>query len=308
MNLVFAGTPEFAVPSLEAALASGFEVSAVYTQPDRPAGRGRQLSASPVKQRALAAGIAVRQPKTLRDPEAQQALRELQPDLLVVIAYGLILPQAVLDIPTHGGWNLHASLLPRWRGAAPIQRAVEAGDRETGVCLMQMAAGLDTGPVLLRQSTPVLDDDTAGTLHDRLANLSAEVLSDGLKLLRAGMKPEAQAQPEVGVEYAHKLDKAEARLDWNAPADVLARKVRAFSPWPVAEIDLAGERLRVHAAKALDVEPAAAEPGSVLRAGRDGIDVACAPGTLRLLQVQKPGGRAMPVADYLNARPDLRRG
>ena len=308
MKLVFAGTPEFAVPSLDAALASGCEVVAVYTQPDRPAGRGRQLTASPVKQRAMAAGIEVRQPKTLRDPEAQQALRELQPDLLVVIAYGLILPQAVLDIPLHGGWNLHASLLPRWRGAAPIQRAIEAGDRETGVCLMQMEAGLDTGPVLLSQPTPVLDDDTAGTLHDRLARLSAEVLTDGLKLLRAGIKPQAQPQPADGIEYAHKLDKAEARLDWDAPAVELARKVRAFNPWPVAEFELAGERLRVHAAKPVDSGGAAAAPGSVLRAGREGIDVVCTDGVLRLITVQRPGGRAMPAADYLNARPELRRG
>ncbi|MEZ5483723.1 MAG: methionyl-tRNA formyltransferase [Lysobacteraceae bacterium] len=308
MKLVFAGTPAFAVPSLDAALASGFEVSAVYTQPDRPAGRGRQLTASPVKQRALEAGIAVRQPKTLRDADAQQALRDLEPDLLVVIAYGLILPQAVLDIPLHGGWNLHASLLPRWRGAAPIQRAIEAGDRETGVCLMQMEAGLDTGPVLLSQPTPILEDDTAGTLHDRLATLSAEVLADGLKLLLAGIKPQAQPQPEDGIAYAHKLDKAEARLDWNAPAIELARKVRAFSPWPVAEVELLGERLRVHAARDLDAAAGDAEPGTVLRAGRDGIDVACADGVLRLLQVQKPGGRPMSAADYLNARPELRRG
>ena len=307
MRLVFAGTPEFAVPSLEAALSSGFDVPAVYTQPDRPAGRGRQLTASPVKQRALRAGIEVRQPTSLRDPEAQQALRELQPDLLVVIAYGLILPQAVLEIPPNGGWNLHASLLPRWRGAAPIQRAIEAGDRETGVCLMQMEAGLDTGPVLLSQRTPILEDDTAGTLHDRLAKLSAEVLADGLKLLRAGIRPQARPQPEEGVEYARKLDKAEARLDWTSSAIELARKVRAFSPWPVAELDLAGERLRVHAAKAMDAVPGSAEPGTVIAAGRDGIDVVCADGVLRLLQVQKPGGRPVSAGDYLNARPELRR-
>ena len=307
MRLVFAGTPEFAVPSLEAALSSGFDVPAVYTQPDRPAGRGRQLTASPVKQRALRAGIEVRQPTSLRDPEAQQALRELQPDLLVVIAYGLILPQAVLEIPPNGGWNLHASLLPRWRGAAPIQRAIEAGDRETGVCLMQMEAGLDTGPVLLSQRTPILEDDTAGTLHDRLAKLSAEVLADGLKLLRAGIRPQAQPQPEEGVEYARKLDKAEARLDSTSSAIELARKVRAFSPWPVAELDLAGERLRVHAAKAMDAVPGSAEPGTVIAAGRDGIDVVCADGVLRLLQVQKPGGRPVSAGDYLNARPELRR-
>ncbi|MEQ4575552.1 MAG: methionyl-tRNA formyltransferase, partial [Gammaproteobacteria bacterium] len=209
MRIVFAGTPEFAVPSLRAA-AQRHEVVAVYTQPDRPAGRGRGLTPSPVKLEAIARGIPVLQPETLKSPESQDALRRLAPDLMVVVAYGLILPKAVLAIPTHGCWNVHASLLPRWRGAAPIQRAIEAGDAETGVGLMLMEAGLDTGPVLLEQRTPIGADETGGQLHDRLAELGAQVLSDGLGLLRAGIRPVPRPQPAEGVTYAHKLDKAEA--------------------------------------------------------------------------------------------------
>lgn len=304
MRLVFAGTPEFAVPCLRVAAERG-EVVGVYTQPDRPAGRGRQLTPSPVKVEALAHGLPVFQPENFRDETARAALRALQPDLMIVVAYGLILPQAVLDIPRHGCWNVHASLLPRWRGAAPIQRAIEAGDEQTGVCLMQMEKGLDTGPVLLSLATPITGTDTGGSLHDRLAALGAEVLGDGLKLLRAGMKPVAQVQAAEGVTYAHKLDKAEARLDWSQPASLLARKVRAFHPWPIAEAAVAGERLRIHAAQAL---PGATGrlPGEILAASRDGIDIACGEGALRLLQVQREGGRPQSASDYLNARPQLR--
>lgn len=304
MKIVFAGTPEFAVASLAAA-ARHHEVVAVYTQPDRPAGRGRGLMPSPVKLDAIARGIPVFQPESLKTPEAQQQLRDLQPDLMVVVAYGLILPKAVLAIPTHGCWNVHGSLLPRWRGAAPIQRAIEAGDAETGVCLMQMEAGLDTGPVLLHLSTPISDTDTGGQLHDRLAQLGAQVLSDGLGLLRAGLKPMARPQPEAGVTYAHKLDKAEARLDWSQDAAALARKVRAFNPWPVAEATLAGERVRIHGAIAIESNDGKA-PGTVIAASRDGIDIACGQGALRLRVVQREGGKAITAADYLNARRDLR--
>ncbi len=303
MRIVFAGTPEFAVASLGAA-ARHHEVVAVYTQPDRPAGRGRGLMPSPVKLDAIARGIPVFQPESLKTPEAQQQLRDLQPDLMIVVAYGLILPRAVLAIPTHGCWNVHASLLPRWRGAAPIQRAIEAGDSETGVCLMQMEAGLDTGPVLLSQRTPIADTDTGGLLHDRLAEMGARVLADGLGLLRAGLKPVAQAQPEAGVTYAHKLDKAEARLDWKQDAAALARRVRAFNPWPVAEATLAGERVRIHGAVAIDGNQGKA-PGTVIGASRDGIDIACGQGALRLRVVQREGGKAITAADYLNARRDL---
>ncbi|AWB80106.1 methionyl-tRNA formyltransferase [Stenotrophomonas maltophilia] len=306
MRIVFAGTPEFAVSSLRAA-ARHHEVVAVYTQPDRPAGRGRGLAPSPVKLEAVARGIPVYQPESLKDEAAQRQLRDLQPDLMVVVAYGLILPRAVLAIPTHGCWNVHASLLPRWRGAAPIQRAIQAGDAKTGVCLMQMEAGLDTGPVLLHQELPIAATDTGGQLHDKLAELGAQVLSDGLGLLRAGIKPIARPQPEQGVTYAHKLDKAEARLDWAQDADALARTVRAFNPWPIAEATLAGERVRIHGAVALDLAHGQA-PGAVLAASRDGIDIACGQGALRLRTLQREGGKAITAADYLNARRDLHVG
>ena len=303
LRIVFAGTPAFAVPCLRAAAARG-EVVGVYTQPDRPAGRGRQLAPSPVKVEALARQLPVFQPENFKSEAARDQLRALKPDLMVVVAYGLILPQSVLDIPAQGCWNVHASLLPRWRGAAPIQRAIQAGDTESGVCLMKMEKGLDTGPVLLSLSTPISDDDTGGSLHDRLSGLGAEVLSDGLKLLRAGMRPVPQPQPAEGVTYARKLDKSEARLDWTRPAAELANTVRAFNPWPIAEAQLAGERLRIHAARAL---PGATgkPPGTVVGASRDGIDVACGDGLLRLTVVQRDGGRALPAADYLNARPAL---
>ncbi len=304
LRIVFAGTPEFALPSLRAAARLG-DIVAVYTQPDRPAGRGRQLAPSPVKQAALNNGWTVRQPTTLKTIEARKTLAALKPDLLIVVAYGLILPPKILAIPRQGCWNVHASLLPRWRGAAPIQRAIEAGDAQTGVCLMQMAEGLDTGPVLLSQTTPIDSDDTAGSLHNRLAELGADVLSDALTLLRAGMRPVARPQVTDGVTYAHKLDKAEARLDWSQSAIALERKVRAFTPWPVAEAMVNNERLRIHEARARGVEHTAT-PGGVLAMSRDGLDIACADGALRLTVVQREGGRAMPIADYLNARLSLR--
>ncbi|HEY0504753.1 MAG TPA: methionyl-tRNA formyltransferase [Lysobacter sp.] len=305
MRLVFAGTPDFAVPCLRAA-AQHHEVVAVYTQPDRPAGRGRELTPSPVKREALLRGIEVVQPENFRSAVSKDALRALQPDLMVVVAYGLILPQSVLDIPTYGCWNVHASLLPRWRGAAPIQRAIEAGDAQTGVCLMQMEKGLDTGPVLLSQAIAIGEQDTGGQLHDRLAALGAQVLTDGLSLLRAGLRPVPQPQPEDGVTYAHKLDKGEARLDWSQPAQALANKVRAFNPWPMAEAVVAGERLRLHGAVALD-QAHSAEPGTLLHASREGLDIACGQGVLRIRVLQRDGGKAITAADYLNGRRDLLR-
>jgi methionyl-tRNA formyltransferase len=292
------------VPSLRAA-AGRNEVVAVYTQPDRPAGRGRGMTASPVKLAALERGIPVLQPQTLKSQVSRDALKALQPDLVIVVAYGLILPQKILDIPRYGCWNVHASLLPRWRGAAPIQRAIEAGDSETGVCLMKMEAGLDTGPVLLSQALAIGEHETGGQLHDRLAELGAQTLADGLGLLRAGLAPVARSQPQSGASYAHKLDKAEARLDWSQPAATLANKVRAFEPWPVAEAEIAGERLRIHAAIALPLQHQAA-PGTLLAAGRDGIDIACGDGALRIRTLQRDGGRSITAADFVNARADLR--
>ncbi|MEO6138291.1 MAG: methionyl-tRNA formyltransferase [Luteimonas sp.] len=304
MRLVFAGTPAFAVPSLRAA-AQSHEVVAVYTQPDRPAGRGRGMQPSPVKLEATLRGIPVLQPESLKSALSREAMRALKPDLLVVVAYGLILPQSILDIPAYGGWNVHASLLPRWRGAAPIQRAIEAGDSETGICLMQMERGLDTGPVLLTQRLSIGEHDTGGQLHDRLAELGAQTLADGLGLLRAGLRLEAKPQSTVDISYAHKLDKREAKLDWSQPADLLARKVRAFNPWPIAEADIGGERVRIHGAIAID-SAAHATPGSMLAAGRDGIDIACGEGALRIRVLQREGGKAITAADFLNARPQLR--
>jgi methionyl-tRNA formyltransferase len=303
MKIVFAGTPEFAVPCLRAAARHG-EVVAVYTQPDRPAGRGRGLTPSPVKREAITRGIPVLQPENFKTRESKDALRAFEPDVMVVVAYGLILPQSVLDIPAYGCWNVHASLLPRWRGAAPIQRAIEAGDAETGVCLMQMEKGLDTGPVLLSQSLPIGEHETGGQLHDRLAELGAQVLADGLGLLRAGIRPVPRPQPTEGVTYAHKLDKAEARLDFERPAHELANRVRAFNPWPMAEAVIAGERVRVHGAVALPIAHDAA-PGTLLAAGRDGLDIACGDGALRIRVLQREGGKAITAADYLNGRRDL---
>jgi methionyl-tRNA formyltransferase len=306
-RLVFAGTPDFAVPGLRACIEAA-DVVAVYTQPDRPAGRGRKLMHSPVKQAALAAGITVEQPESLKSAQAQQRLRDYAPGLLVVIAYGLILPRGVLAIPRFGCWNVHASLLPRWRGAAPIQRAILAGDAATGVCLMQMEAGLDTGPVLLSEATPIRADDTSGTLHDRLAEMGAHVLTEGLRRLAAGSELPATPQPHTGATYAHKLDKAEARLDFTQSAVELERRVRAFDPWPVAEADVAGERVRIWQAEARGRRPGTGDqkPGSIVVASRHGIDIACGEGVLRILKLQRAGGRVIDAADYLNARAELR--
>ncbi|HEY0199534.1 MAG TPA: methionyl-tRNA formyltransferase [Rhodanobacter sp.] len=305
MRVVFAGTPEFAVPCLEACRGSGADVLAVYTQPDRPAGRGRKLAASPVKQAALASGIAVEQPESLKSAEAQQTLAAYRPDLLVVVAYGLILPRKVLAIPRLGCWNVHASLLPRWRGAAPIQRAILAGDKETGVDLMQMEAGLDTGPVLLERRTPISLQDTGGSLHDRLSTLGAETLTEGLARVLQGEMLAAHPQREDGVVYAHKLEKTEAKLDFSRPAAELERQVRAFDPWPVAEGIIEGEPLRIWSAQAIEREHHAI-PGSVLAASREGIDIACGHGVLRVTSLQRSGGKRISATDYLNARAGLR--
>ena len=304
LRIVFAGTPEFAVPSLRAAASHG-EVVAVYTQPDRPSGRGQRVTLSPVKVEAIILGIRVWQPADFSSEYALQQLRAFEPDLMIVVAYGLILPPAVLEIPKLGCWNVHASLLPRWRGAAPIQRAIEAGDANTGVCLMQMEKGLDTGPVLLTLRTPIAEDDTTLTLHDKLAAMGAEMLEEALKPLRAGIRPVAHAQARTGVTRARKLDKAEAMLDWSQPADVLERRVRAFNPWPVCEAIVEGDHLRVHAARALPLDHGHAV-GSVLVANRATMDIACGSGALRLLTVQRPGGRPVSIVDYLNARSQAR--
>jgi methionyl-tRNA formyltransferase len=305
MRIVFAGTPDFAVPCLRAA-ASKAEVVAVYTQPDRPAGRGRGLTPSPVKLEAVQRGIPVLQPDNFKSALSKKALRALKPDLMVVVAYGLILPQSVLDIPEHGCWNVHASLLPRWRGAAPIQRAIEAGDHRSGVCLMQMEKGLDTGPVLLAQALDIGANETGGQLHDRLSALGAQVLADALGLLRASIRLPAYPQPDEGVTYAHKIDKAEATLDWTAPAELLARRVRAFNPFPGAATARAGEPVKVWAARAVDGSAVAA-PGQVLALGDDGIQVQTVHGVLVLTELQRAGGKRLAAADFLRGH-ELRVG
>lgn len=300
LKIVFAGTPEFAAVTLGALLQSTHEVCAVYTQPDRPAGRGRQLMPSAVKQLALEHDIPVHQPVTLKDAQAQAELAALNPDVMVVVAYGLILPRAVLEIPRHGCLNVHASLLPRWRGAAPIQRAILAGDRETGVTIMQMDAGLDTGPMLHEVACPIHDDDNAQVLHDRLAALGGEALLAVLDQVAAGtLRPRAQ---DDGLAcYAAKLEKGEARLDWSQPALMLARQVRAYNPWPVAHTLLDGELLRVLEARAMQGRPSAS-PGAVIAAGAEGIDVATGDGVLRLLTVQLAGRRAIGAVEFARGR------
>lgn len=283
-------------------IAAGRAPVAVYTQPDRPAGRGRRLQPSDVKRYASDAGLPVNQPESLRDDAAYEALAALAPDLIVVVAYGQILDARVLALPRLGCVNVHASLLPRWRGAAPIQRAILAGDHRTGVSVMRMEAGLDTGPVWLARDEPIAPDDTAGALHDRLAALGARALIDALPAIEAGTPP--VPQPVDGVTYAHKLTKDEARLDWSKPAAELERQVRAFDPWPVAHTTLRdGEVLRVWRASVVPREVAA--PGTVVAANKDGVDVTTGDGALRLLEVQLPGGRRIPAREFAQQRREL---
>ena len=302
LRIVFAGTPEFAAEHLKALLHSPYQVVAVYTQPDRPAGRGQKLMPSPVKQLALQHEITVYQPQTLRDPAAQAELAALKPDLLVVVAYGLILPQVVLDIPRLGCINSHASLLPRWRGAAPIQRAIQAGDAESGVTVMQMEAGLDTGPMLLKVSTPISADDTGGSLHDRLAELGPPAVLQAIDGLAAGSL-RGEVQDDSLATYAHKLNKDEALLDWSRPAVELERLIRAFNPWPICHSSLNGAPLKVLAAQLVTEQgEGRGAPGEILAASKDGLTVACADGALRLTRLQLPGGKALNFADLFNSR------
>ena len=296
MKIVFAGTPDFAALSLNALLAAGHDIALVLTQPDRPSGRGMVLRSSPVKIAAEASGIDVFQPLTLKDPATQERVRAVQADAMIVAAYGLILPQAVLDMPRFGCINIHASLLPRWRGAAPIQRAIEAGDTESGVCIMQMEAGLDTGPVLLSGHVPIAADETAGTLHDKLADMGARLIVETL----AKLPIDAVVQPEIGVTYAAKIEKAEAQIDWRRPAREIERQIRAFNPFPGAAGTLDGAAIKVWRS---ELVAAAAPPGTVVSVERSGIVVACGDGGLCLTELQKAGGKRLPVAQFLAGTP-----
>jgi len=300
LNIIFAGTPELSVPALQTLLNSVHHVIAVYTQPDRPAGRGRKLTASPVKQLALQADLPVYQPDSLKTTEAQAALAELNADVMIVVAYGLILPKTVLEMPTYGCLNIHASLLPRWRGAAPIQRAIQMGDSETGVTIMQMDEGLDTGAMLTTLTTPIRPEDTAQSLHDRLSQLGSEALMQTLDALQAdALKP--IPQPTDAVTYAEKLTKAEAEIDWKAPAVDIVRQIHAFNPWPVAFSYFQGQPLRIWQAT-LGQKTLKKPPGLVISVTKQGIEVAAGKGSLWITQLQPAGKKAMSAYDFAQAR------
>ena len=299
LRIVFAGTPDFAVPALDALQAAGHEIAGVYTQPDRPAGRGQTLNESPVKRRAVELGLPLEQPATLRTPEAAADLAAYRPELMVVVAYGLILPPAILGVPRLGCWNIHASLLPRWRGAAPIQRAILAGDTTTGITIMQMDAGLDTGPMLLVRPLPIGARDNGGQLHDRLAALGAESIVAAVEQFVAG-RLAAVRQPDEGATYAAKIRKPEAIVDWRQSSVQIDRQVRAFNPWPVAETRWQGQQLRIWEAESVAAD-GDGEPGRVLEAAGGRLLVVAGEGTLQLHRVPLAGRRAMTAAEFLNA-------
>jgi methionyl-tRNA formyltransferase len=299
MRIIFAGTPDFAAETLQALLTTDHEICAVYTQPDRPAGRGRKLTASPVKQVALDNLLTVEQPLNFKSEEAKQALNAYNADLMIVVAYGLLLPQAVLDMPRLGCINIHASLLPRWRGAAPIQRAILAGDTETGVCIMQMEASLDTGPVISRATCEIKDSDTAQILHDRLAKLGADTLLGCIDNLEQ-LQQHAEQQDHQASNYAEKLQKQEAVINWQQSANQIIRQINAFNPWPVAQTTWKDNVFRVWGALSL-TEKNDAEPGTVINVSKEGLDIATGDGAIRVTQLQLPGKKAMSVRDFLNA-------
>ncbi|HCH54393.1 MAG TPA: methionyl-tRNA formyltransferase [Aeromonas sp.] len=302
LKLIFAGTPDFAARHLAALLSSDHEVVAVYTQPDKPAGRGQKLTASPVKELALAHDLPVYQPASLRNEAAQAELAALGADLMVVVAYGLILSKAVLDTPRLGCLNVHGSLLPRWRGAAPIQRAIWAGDAETGVTIMQMDVGLDTGAMIRKMSCPIAADETSASLYDKLAELGPQALVDTLNAMAAG-DTAAEAQDDALANYAQKLSKEEARIDWSMEAVAIERCIRAFNPWPISWFEVAEQTIKVWQAEVIDSDHGQSA-GTLLKADKQGIDIATGKGVLRLLTLQPPGKKAMSVPDLLNSRRD----
>ena len=296
MKVIFAGTPDFAAAALKAIAAAGFEIPLVLTQPDRPKGRGMQLAPSPVKQAALELGLRVAQPEKLRNnAEALQMLKEVEADVMVVAAYGLILPQDVLDTPKHGCLNIHASLLPRWRGAAPIQRAIEAGDAETGVCIMQMDIGLDTGDVVSEHRYAIQPTDTANEVHDALMNLGAAAIVADLQQLKTEDRLKSVKQPEEGVTYAQKLSKEEARIDWSESATVIERKIRAFNPVPAAWVEYQGKPMKIWRAEAVAQQGRA---GEVLSCSSDGLIIACGANALKITELQPSGSKRMDIAAF----------
>ncbi|MEQ6885650.1 methionyl-tRNA formyltransferase [Salicola sp. Rm-C-2C1-2] len=305
MRIVFAGTPDFAATSLSALIEAGHDIMAVYTQPDRPAGRGRKARRGPVSQLAHDHGLRIEQPESLRNDEAQATLRDIAPDVMVIAAYGLILPQPVLDIPDHGCLNVHASLLPRWRGAAPIQWAIAAGDSETGISIMQMDAGLDTGDVVSRHRIPIMDDETGGSLHDRLAESGGKAITGALhELAHGSLAPEPQDDHRA--TYARKLERSDGRIDWQSTAQSLARRIRAFNPWPMAHSTMDDDAIRVLSAEAVNTDVTDSKPGTVLAREPAGALVQCGEGVIRITRVQLPGGRPQSVRDLINGgRPVL---
>lgn len=300
MNIIFCGTPEFSVPPLLDLIAAGHRISAVFTQPDKRKGRGQQVQKTPVKEAAERHQIPVHQPTSLKDPEVVAAIEQLQPDLMVVVAYGLIIPQNILDIPKHGCWNIHASLLPRWRGAAPIHRAILAGDQQTGIAIMQMEAGLDTGPVFHMYPTDIRPHDTGQSLHDRLSVMGGEAIVTCVNELLAGTLPAATPQDHAAATYAHKLTKAEAELDWQQSAQQLEQQIRAFNPWPGSQATIQGESLKIWAAET--AAAANADPGTIIKADKSQLVIQCGSAALSIKELQRAGKKRMSVAAFMAAR------
>ena len=303
MKILFAGTPEFSVEPLKKLIENQYEVIGVYTQPDRGVGRGRKIQFSAVKECAVSHNIDVFQPKSLKSAEAQQQIRELAPDLMVVVAYGLILPQSVLDIPKYGCWNIHASLLPRWRGAAPIHRAMLAGDKTTGVGIMQMEAGLDTGPVFTQHECRINEEDTLPVLHDRLALMGANALLECLQLLENNLLPKPMIQDQASVTYAHKLEKAESLIDWSESAESIERKVRSLNPWPGVQANIQGEIYKIWEAKILK-QNSENKPGDIVTANKKELIIQCGSDQLHILKLQKPGKNKMPIQQFMASKKD----
>ncbi len=305
MRIIFCGTPEFSVPPLQQLQAAGHEIVAVLTQPDKARGRGQKQQKTPVKQAAEALGLTVHQPLGLKKPEIQQLLADYRADLMVVVAYGLIIPQAVLDLPRLGCWNIHASLLPRWRGAAPIHRAILAGDKTTGVCIMQMEAGLDTGPVYYCLETPIDSTDTAAVLHDRLSEMGAQALIETIEMAETNRLPVPQVQDSDAACYAHKLQKAESQINWQQDAATIERQTRAFNPWPGSQTEINGEPLKIWQTQVITNSSAGDhQPGEIMIADKNRLIIQCGSGQLSLLQVQRAGKKRLDIGPFMQAKSD----